>query len=237
MSPSSRKAWDLMARTHPFSIDRLNAVNEYASLLPPRTTRKTSPAFERMKARLKALPPAPDATGQLLEAPARTEAPPPAPKTIETRSFSVDGLPFRGEFPADWTLRNGSAGIVFEGQKGTEAYQVTVQLELLEKARLPGRSLGDLVDYVQGSLREREDAAVEAPTRHKTSEGRDARAIQSRYTQKNARGTPFPYRQMNVLVEYPDHFVSFAYFGVDSLFDKYKDRFELIGQRFQYTAR
>ncbi len=243
MSPSSRKSWDLMARTHPFSIDRLNAVNEYASLLPTRTTKTTSPAYQRMKARLKALPPAPDATGQLLE-PARTEAPSttttptkaPA-QTTPTVSYSVNGRPFKGEIPADWTIRNAeTGGVVFEGKKGTDAYNVTVQLDLLEKGSLPVKSLSELTESVRELLAQKPDAAVEEATRHKTPEGRNARAIQARYTHKNDRGTAFPYRRMNVLIDYPGYFVSFAYYGADSLFEKYMDRFELIGQRFRYTG-
>jgi Peptidase family M48 len=234
ISPSSRNSWDLMARTHPFSIDRVDAVNDYASLLPPRSTKTTSPAFQRMKARLKALPPAPDAAGQLLEAAAPAKPAPPPP--MQTQSYSVNGRPFKGEMPADWTIRNSDAGIVFEGRQGTEAYQVSVQLELAEKDRLPGTSLSGLAEQIRNSARARPDAVVEEPTQHKTSEGRDTRVIRSRYTHKNSRGTSFPYRRMNVVIDYPGYFVSFAYYGVDSLFDKYMDSFELIGQRFRYTG-
>jgi hypothetical protein len=245
MSPSSRKSWDLMARTHPFSIDRMNAVNEYASLLPAKPTKTTSAAFQRMKARLEALPPAPDATGQLIEASASTPtaAPPPTPapaappRGIETVAYTLNGMPFKGELPADWAIRNGEAGIVFEGKKGTEAYQLTVQLEVVQKDKLPGKSLDDLVVYMHGSLVEKPDARVDAPTAHKTSEGRDARAMRARYTFKNSRGTAFAYRQMNVVIDYPEYFVSFAYYGVETLFEKYMDRFELIGQRFRYTGQ
>jgi predicted Zn-dependent protease len=237
MSPSSRKSWDLMARTHPFSIDRLNAVNEYASLLPRTPTKTTSPAFQRMKARLKALPPAPDATGQLVEAPLRAPTAAPPPKTIETISYSVNGQPFKGEIPADWTIRNAAAGIIFEGKQGTEAYQLSVQLEVLERTKLPGKSLDDVADFVRGSLGEKPAARVEAAAQHKTSEGRDARVIRARYTHENSRGTVFAYRHMNVVIEYPGYFVSFGYYGVESLFDKYMDHFELIGQRFRYTGR
>jgi predicted Zn-dependent protease len=244
MSPSSRKSWDLMARTHPFSIDRVNAVNEYVTLLPARTTRTTSPAYQKMKARLETLPPAPDATGQLLEAPARTDSapPPPAPQqappgqATPTKSYSLNGIPFKGEMPADWTLRNSNAGVVFEGEKGTEAYQATVQLELVEKRTLPGASLNDVGEYVLAGLRKKEDASVEQPSRHKTSDGRDAWVVRSRHTHRNDKGTAFPYRQMNVVIDYPGYYAGFTYYVAEPLFDKYVDRFELIGQRFRYTG-
>ncbi len=243
MSPSSRKSWDLMARTHPFSIDRMNAVNEYVTLLPSRTTKTTSPAYEKMKARLKTLPPAPDATGQLLE-PARTESAPSAPtrpetatpQAIPTKSYSLNGTPFKGEMPADWTLRNSDVGIVFEGQKGTEAYNATVQLELVDKEGLAGKSLNDVGDYVVAGLREKEDAAVEQPTRHKTSDGHDAWMVKCRYTRRSTKGEAYPYRQVNVVVDYPGYYAGFTYYVVEPLFDKYFDRFELIGQRFRYTG-
>jgi predicted Zn-dependent protease len=223
MSPSSRKSWDLMARTHPFSIDRMNAVNEYVTLLPPRATRTTSPA--------------PDATGQLIEAPPgpTPQQAPPGPATA-TKSYHLNRTPFKGEMPADWTLRDSNAGIVFEGQKGTEAYQATVQLELVEKASRPGASLNDVGEYVLAELRKKESASVEQPSRHKTSDGRDAWVVKSRYTRRSDKGTAFPYRQMNVVVDYPGYYAGFSYYVVEPLFDKYVDRFELIGQRFQYTG-
>lgn len=43
------------------SIDRINAVTEYSTLLPERPVKTTTPEFAAMKARLKQLPPAPDA--------------------------------------------------------------------------------------------------------------------------------------------------------------------------------
>lgn len=78
MSPSSRSAWDLMMRTHPFSIDRVHSVTEYSALLPARPAKAASPAFARMKARVAALPPPDDAVG--LMKPTATLPPPASPK-------------------------------------------------------------------------------------------------------------------------------------------------------------
>ena len=64
-----------------------------------------------------------------------------------------------------------------------------MQLDLLEKGSLPVKSLNELTESVRDLLRQKPDAAVEEATRHKTPEGRDARAIQARYTFKNGRGT------------------------------------------------
>ncbi len=249
MSPSSRKSWDLMARTHPFSIDRLNAVEEYAALLPDRPKKPSSPAFVKMKARLKAMPLAPDATGQLIDsassggsstpsAPASKAGSKTASKTapVGTKSYTLNGQPFKGEFPGDWRLRNGTGGVIFEGEEGTEAFQMTVQLEVAQKDKLMGQSIDDLARHVRDSLQGKQDARVEQTTRHKTSEGRDARATRASYTAKNAKGTTFPYRHVNVIVDYPGHYLSLSYYGINTLFDKYMDRFELIGAKVKYTG-
>lgn len=136
MQPSSRRSWDLMTRTHPFSIDRMNAVNEYVRLLPERPVRGSSPAFDRMKARLKSLPPPPaEATASPAES---------AGGDAGVVPFTIDNAPFAGTIPATWAGRKtGSGTIAFEGQKGTEAYEATVELEIAPHANLPGKSLDD----------------------------------------------------------------------------------------------
>lgn len=96
MEPSSRSSWDLMARTHPFSIDRINTVREYAALLTERTL-VTSSTFKTLKTRLSKLPPPPDATG-LMKAPA----------------------PFSGQMPQGWNTKKHSVQTtLFEAPKGT----------------------------------------------------------------------------------------------------------------------
>jgi predicted Zn-dependent protease len=128
MSPSSRNSWDLMIRTHPFSIDRINTVKEYAALLPDRPTKTTSPAFERMKKRLSALPPPPDATGMMKapsEAPARTGA---AAK-MKTVPFDKAPAPFSGEIPEGWTFtkKSGTYAIV-SAPAGTPYFEMSMSI-------------------------------------------------------------------------------------------------------------
>jgi predicted Zn-dependent protease len=119
MSPSSRKSWDLMARTHPFSIDRMNAVNEYVTLLPPRATRTTSPAYQKMKARLETLPPAPDATGQLIEAPPgpTPQQAPPGPATA-TKSYHLNRTPFKERCPPTGPFATRTPASSSRGRRG-----------------------------------------------------------------------------------------------------------------------
>ena len=227
MAPSSRKAWDLMSRTHPFSIDRMNAVNDYVPLLPERPLKKSSPAFDRMKARLAALPPPPTPTPKPAAAAAGN------PGAIP---YTVDNAPFAGEIPAAWTGRKTDSGtIVFEGREGTEAYQATVELEVGPHAKFPGKSLDDMALMVLRSIQDKPGARAEQPE-PRTDGSRRAYAISATYPVQASQG-PVSIRHLSVVMDYPDHFVVLTYFAQDVLFDKYLPMFQQIGETFRYTGR
>lgn len=228
MQPSSRKSWDLMRQTHPFPIDRMNTVNDYIPLLPERPLKKSSAAFDRMKARLKSLPPP-------------AEAPPPAAPASSSSNtavipFTLDSAPFAGEIPATWTGRKTNSGtIAFEGQKGTEAYDATVELEVVPRANVPGKSLDDVAQLVFRGLAEKPNARVQPPEA-RSDGARSAEAIRATYSlQANQRMVAF--RHLSVVINYPEHFVIFSYYVPDGLFDKYLPAFQQIGDSFRYTGR
>lgn len=230
MQPSSRRGWDLMSRTHPFSIDRMNAVNDYVPLLPERPLRTSSAAFDRMKARLTALPP-----------PA-APVPRPAPPVSATAGtpggtpYTVDNAPFAGAIPGGWVSRKTDAGtIVFEGQQGTEAYEATVELELAPRASFPGRSLDDMAGIVSRAIARKPDASVEPPEA-RSDGARRAFAVKATYPVRGSQGA-VTIRHLSVVIDYPEHFVVFSYFVPDALFDKYLPTFQQIGDSFRYTGR
>lgn len=236
MSPSSRSAWDLMTRTHPFSIDRANAVTDYSALLPPRPARTASPAFATMKARLAALPPPSDATGLMKSG---TALPPPAtpkPPAGATRTFSIDGTPLTGDIPADWGARKTEAGtIVFEAAKGTEAYQMTVELEVVPKASVQGRSVMDVAQAVYGRLAQRPGAQILPPRAGQTSRGQTAATVSGGYLMQG-QASAVPFKHVSAVVEYPEHMIILSYFGPDALFDKYAPVFTAIGDSLRYQG-
>lgn len=230
MQPSSRKSWDLMSHTHPFSIDRMNAVNDYVPLLPERPLKRSSPAFDQMKARVRALPPPP------VEAPAPAATPTSAGGNPGVVPFTLDNAPFAGEIPATWTGRKSDAGtIVFEGQKGTEAFEATVELQIAPHATLPGKSLEDVAQAVFRSLADKPGAKVQPPEAR--SDGAlKASTIRATYPLQANQG-PVPFRHVSVVISYPDHFVIFSYFAPDGVFDRYLPVFQQIGDSFRNTGR
>jgi len=239
LAPSSRSRWDLMQRTHPFSIDRLNTINAYIDLLPERKTRVTSPGFTQMRARLAGLPPPADATGLLkpaLNPPATSTSGGRTPDGGATRPFTMDGVPFGGEIPADWGGRKTEAGtIVFEGPQGTESYEVSVEFGFEPKRS--GLSIDDVADNVQGVLGKKAEARIQATERQQANDGTPLRFIRGTYAVRGSRGSAVPMRHLTVLLDYPGYYVLMSYYTPDSMYDKYQDVFKMIAERFRYTGR
>jgi predicted Zn-dependent protease len=240
ISPSSRNRWDLMQRTHPFSIDRLNAINAYVDLLPPRQTKQSSPEFTRMRTRLASLPPPSDATGMLRSG---DDAPASRPSSggrmsdgSATRTFTLDAVPFGGEIPADWGGRKTEAGtIVFEGPEGSESYEVS--LELGFEPKRSGLSIDDVAERVQSVLGRKSQARVQATERQRANDGTPIRFVRGTYAVRGNQGGPVPMRHVTVLFDYPGYYVLMSYYTPDSIYDKYQDVFTMFAERFRYTGR
>lgn len=227
MQPSSRRSWDLMSRTHPFSLDRLNAVHDYVALLPERPLKRTSPAFERMKARLGSMPP---------PAPPQPPAAAAATGASGRIPYTIDNAPFAGEIPSDWVARKTEAGtVVFEGREGTEAYQATVELQIGPHAEHAGKSFTDIVQTVWKTIAARPGASVDQPEPRRDGT-REVFAIRATYPVQANSGAVVV-RHLSVVMDYPDHFVALTYFAPDSLFEKYLPMYQQIGESFRYTGR
>lgn len=243
IAPSSRKAWDLMSRTHPFSIDRLNTINAYIELLPPRPRRTTSPEFARMKARLSELPQPTDAVGMqrpALEPP--RQAPPSTPEpqagalTGATQTFTMDTVPFAGEIPAGWGGRKSPAGtFIFEGPKGTESYEVTIELGFEPKGA--GVTIDHLAQQVVDVLSRKPQAQVQAPARETADDGTQVRLIRATYALQGQSGNPVPIRHLTAVLDYPGYYVFMSYFTPESIYQKYSEVFSLFVKSFRHTGR
>jgi predicted Zn-dependent protease len=244
MSPSSRKRWDLLTRTHPFSIDRANATKEYSVLLPAKTPKKAGPEFTRMKARLKTLPPPPVPTPRQQRAetpppsappassPPPPTNPPPGTRTAEgTRTFSVTTAPFDGEFPEDWTPRQTQHGtIIYEGKKGTEAYEVSVELQVTPRSLMPP-DLAGVIQAMGKALSGRAGLDVQEPERTE-HQGFPAAIMRATYQAKTARGEPATFRHIGLAIEYPEHYVILSFYLPEELFEAYVPVFQMMISKF-----
>lgn len=229
LQPSSRRSWDLMTKTHPFSIDRMNMVNDYVQLLPTRSLTTSSAAFDRMKAALAKLPPPPEVSETV---PAAAGA---ANESL-VRPFTLDNAPFAGEIPASWGARKTDSGtVVFEGEKGTEAYEATVELEIAPKSTVQGKTLEEVAQVVYQGTASKPGARFDRPEARATGTLKLFR-IHGTYPLRSNQGA-VPYEHVSLVVDYPGYYAILSYFAPAVLFEKYMPTFQQIGNSFRYTGR
>lgn len=256
---SARKPWEAMTRSHPIWKDRIAALGEHSALFPPRPAKAASPAFTRMKSRLAELPPPPapiagpaapsssgpsssTSTGSAGNGGA-TKLPrelPPWAKAPTTPGipYTLDHAPFAGEIPQGWTARTTEAGtIVFEGAKGTPAYEATVELQVAPKSQFPGLSLDDMAARVVQNLRKNERAEVHDPVVDRTGDGRPVRRVVSYYSLKDGSGRLVPVRSVSGVVDYPGWYAVVSYFAPTGSFERFLGEVDSIGDRLRFTGK
>ena len=233
MSPTSRSTWDQMMQSHPPSIGRINAVKAYAALLPDRPTKQTSPAFDRMKKRLAALPPPPDATGMMTPS-----TPVPAKRDLgamRTTTFSLAPAPFSGEVPEGWTGTKVSTGFyVFRGPAGTGAYESGVHIELAPKATFPGKTIDDMLALEQAKVLGFKGGAVAGSDTGRAVGGQPMRVLVSSYACATSAGIETVCQRLTGLVEFSDYFVYVKYVGPKASFDDFSYAYEIAGNSLTY---
>lgn len=245
MSPSSRNSWDLMARTHPFSIDRVNAVREYAVLLPDRPLVTSSPSFAAMKKRLAALPPAPDATGQLISsdaparAPARPTAPAPAPRqgSERTSAYSFAPTPFSTRMPEGWTAKKSTAQLtIFTAPAGTPEREASVWVRLAPLVAHPGWTIDRFVSDIQTANAKLPGVQWAPLSAQRTDDGRAIRVLQGAWTGKTSAGVEAPFSGMFVFAEFPDYIAIGQYAAPSAYAERLSGGFDVIWNSLTYGA-
>lgn len=240
MSPTSRNTWDLMMRSHPPSIDRISAVKEYSGLLPERPTKKNSAAFDRMKTRLAALPPPPDATG-MMRAPSAPTAPAPAStrsvdaSRVRTTTFSLAPAPFSGEVLEGWTGTKGSPTFFsFRGPAGTNATEAAIYIELAPKASYAGKTLDDMLGIEQTAVLRNTGAIIGGTESRRSVDGRPMRMLQATYPCMTSVKIETTCQRLTGLIEYPDYFVFMRFVTPKAMFADLASAFEVTGNSLTY---
>jgi hypothetical protein len=223
-----------MARTHPFSIDRINAVREYSALLPTRPHTSSSPEFDAMKARLKTLPPAPDATGMLISA---TSPPANTAATMKTRPFAMAPTPFTGKMPETWTTNKVSTQTtVFAAPKGTPEAEASVWIRLAPRASQPTWSVLDFLRDLQTANAKLADLQWSDVDEQRTPDGRKILVLPASWSGKTSAGAATPFRAVFILAEFPDYIAIGQYSAPAQFFERLSDGFDLIWNSLTYGA-
>ena len=152
--------------------------------------------------------------------------------------YTLDNAPFAGEIPQGWTARTTDAGtIVFEGAKGTPAYEATVELQVAPKSQFQGLTLDEMTARVVQNLRKNERAEVHDPVTDRTGDGRAVRRIVSYYSLKDGSGRLVPVRSVSGVVDYPGWYAVVSYFAPTASFERFLTEVDFIGDRLRYTGK
>ena len=152
------------------------------------------------------------------------------------RPFTLDNAPFAGEIPASWGARKIDSGtVVFEGEKGTEAYEATVELEIAPKSTVQGKTLEEVAQVVYQGTASKPGARFERPEARAAGTLKVFR-IHGTYPLRSNQGA-VPYEHVSLVVDYPGYYAILSYFAPVVLFEKYMPAFQQIGDSFRYTGR
>ena len=223
------------------AFDQIKAGFQMTALSPAQPAGGPAGATSRPWEQSQPLPA--DATGLMKSAaspPATTPTASPSggrtPDGSATRTFTMDTVPFAGEIPADWGGRKTEAGtLVFEGPKGTESYEVSVELGFEPKRS--GLSIDDVAETVRVALGGKSQARIQPIERQQANDGTPVRFVRATYAVRGDNGNTVPIRLTTVVLDYPGYYVLMSYYTPDSIYDKYQDLFKMIAARFRYTGR
>ena len=153
-----------------------------------------------------------------------------------TQPFTMDSVPVAGEFPAGWGGRTTPAGtFIFEGPKGTESYEVSIELGLEPKAS--GVSIDGLAREIVGILSKKPKADIQAPAGETANDGTPVRIVRGTYGLAGQGGGLVLVRHLTVVLDYPGYYAILSYFTPDAIYQKYSEVFTLFVQRFHHTGK
>lgn len=201
----------------------------FMAIAPINDAAMLRPAFDSIRSSLQIIDVAGGPVGQ-------SASPGSTANQTATRTFTMDRVPFSGEIPADWGGRKNEAGtFIFEGPKGTEAYEVSIELGF--ELKRAGYSIGDVADEVQTVLRKKTQARIQPTERQTANDGTPVRLIRGTYTLPGNGGAPVLIRHLTAVTDFPGYYVLMSYFTPDPIYEKYRPVFNLFAQKFRYTGR
>lgn len=153
-----------------------------------------------------------------------------------TKQFRDDTFGIAMELPDTWTYRlTPKKDYLFEGPKGTEAYELSVIVQFVTKAANPGSSAAAQLEKLAGELRGAPDGAIKA--RDSVSIGGvDAPYITATYTAQNASGQAVPFAHTQLVADHGEYYYLISYSGPTPIYQKFLPVFQHLVESFRFTS-
>lgn len=152
------------------------------------------------------------------------------------KQFRDDKFGIAMELPDTWTYRlTPKKDYLFEGPKGTEAYELSVIVQFVAKAANPGSSAAAQLQKLAGDLTGAPDGAI------KTSDsvsigGVDAPYVTATYTAPNASGQAVPFAHTQLVVDHGEYYYLISYSGPTPIYQKFLPVFQHLVESFRFTS-
>lgn len=178
-------------------------------------------------------PPAVAQTAPRPAAPAAPQTPTRAAAGLKT--FRDDAFGFSLELPDTFTYRvTPQKHYMFEGPKGSDAYELSIILQFVTKSQNPGSSaeaqLRGLADELarapNGTIRTRDTIPVGGTT---------APFVSATYDAKDSGGTVVPFGHTQMVVDHGAYYYLISYSGPLEIFKKYMPTFEHLIESWTFT--
>lgn len=145
-------------------------------------------------------------------------------------------LGFALEVPSDWGYRVLEGGsYIIEGPQGTEAYEVSIVIQIIDRAANPASST--MAQYQEGLA-----GAQAIPDAEIAEEGLRAIAGQrapyflARYTGRDSRGTAMPFGHLHLVLESPRYWYWFSAIAPLEIFGREQDAIDHAIATFEVTG-
>jgi hypothetical protein len=181
-----------------------------------------------------------------LPAPAQAPAPAPAsPPVVKaganrasspTKRFRDPKFGIEFELPEPWTYRiTPSKDYLFEGPKGTDAFELSVVLQFVTKAANPGSSPAAQAQALAEKIASAPNGAIK--TRDKlVVAGQEALYFVATYTAADSAGAATLFAHTQIVVDRGAYYYLISYSGPAPIYQKYLDVFQNMVQTLRFTS-
>ena len=179
-------------------------------------------------------PPTVSAPRQASAPPAATA--PPAASAPRVKQFHDDKFGLTLELPEAWAYHvTPDKNYLFEGPKGTEAYELSIILQFVTKSANPGSSAAAQLQGLAATLERAPNATFK--TRDSMSlGGQPAPFFTVTYDAKNSAGEVVPFIHAQIAVDHGQYYYLISYSGPAAIYKQYLPVFEHLVGSFAFTS-
>jgi len=160
----------------------------------------------------------------------------PSTPATPTKQFHDDRFGFALVLPEGWAYRvTPQKHYLFEGPKGTDAFELSVILQFVTKSTNPGSTTAAQLQEVATGLAGAPNGAIGTRGSVKVG-GQPALFLNATYDAKNSTGQVVAFMHTQVAVEHGEYYYLISYSGPTAIFKKYLPVFEHMVTSFVFTS-